>query len=201
MKLQHEFDVPASPQATLELLLDAGRVVPCMPGATLVEVAGDGTWKTTMAVKLGPVGMDFLNDVRVVENDTAAGTVRLGVKGRDKRGKGGADASVDALLVAIDGGGTRVTMNADVKFSGQAAQLGRPSVIQDVSTRLVDQFAECIRAQLGSASSDETRAAQAKAQAQAQKPISALSLLAAAVRGSLARLFRFRPGPREKGSP
>jgi carbon monoxide dehydrogenase subunit G len=198
MNLQHEFDVPSSPQATLDLLLDAERVVRCMPGATLVEVAGDGTWKTTMAVKLGPVGMDFRNDVRVVENDPAAGTVRLGVKGRDKRGKGGADASVDARLIAIDGGGTRVTMNADVKFSGQAAQLGRPSVIQDVSTRLIDQFAQCIRAQLGSASSpDESRAVRA----QAQKPISGLSLLVAAVRGALRRLFRFRPSPREKGSP
>ncbi len=197
MNLQHEFDVPASPQATLELLLDAERVVSCMPGATLVEVAGDGTWKTTMSVKLGPVGMDFLNDVRIVEQDTAAGTVRLGVKGRDKRGKGGAEASVDALLVAVDGDGTRVTMSADVKFSGQAAQLGRPSVIQDVSARLIDQFARCIRAQLGSASGDQTHATQA----QAQKPISALFLLAAATRGALARLFRLRPDPREKGSP
>ena len=202
MNLQHEFDVPASPQATLELLLDAERVVPCMPGATLVEVAGDGTWKTTMAVKLGPVGMDFLNDVRVVENDTAAGTVRLGVKGRDKRGKGGADASVDARLIAIDGGGTRVTMTADVKFSGQAAQLGRPSVIQDISARLVDEFARCIGAQLASVTSpDETGPARAPVQPQAQKPISGLSLLVAAARGSLARLLRFRPGPREKGSP
>jgi carbon monoxide dehydrogenase subunit G len=199
MNLQHEFDVPASPQATLELLLDAERVVPCMPGATLVEVAGDGTWTTTMAVKLGPVGMDFVNDVRVVENDPAAGTVRLGVKGRDTRGKGGADASVDAQLHAIDGGGTRVTMSSDVKFSGQAAQLGRPSVIQDVSTRLVDQFAQCIRAKLGTASSPDNDGV--KPTAQPQKPISGLSLLAAALRGALTRLLRFRPSPREKGSP
>jgi carbon monoxide dehydrogenase subunit G len=193
MNLQHEFDVPASPQATLELLLDAERVVPCMPGATLVEVAG-GIWKTAMSVKLGPVGMDFLNDVRIVEQDAASGTVRLAVKGRDTRGRGGAEASVDALLVAVDGGGTRVTMNADVRFSGQAAQLGRPSVIQDISTRLVNQFAECIRAQLGNVPT-------AAVHQQAQKPVSGLSLLVAAMSGALARLFHLRPGPREKGSP
>jgi carbon monoxide dehydrogenase subunit G len=198
MNLQNEFDVPASPQATLELLLDAERVVPCMPGATLVEVGGDGAWKTTMAVKLGPVGMDFLNDVRVVEQDPAAGTVRLGVKSRDKRGKGGADASVDARLIAVEGGGTKVTMTTDVRFSGQAAQLGRPSVIQDISTRLVDQFAECVRARLGNASSpDDSETAWETA----QKPVSGLSLLVAALSGALARLVRFRPGPREKGSP
>jgi carbon monoxide dehydrogenase subunit G len=197
MNLQHEFDVPASPEATLELLLDAERVVPCMPGATLVEITGDGTWRTTMAVKLGPVGMDFLNDVRVVE-DTRAGTVHLGVTGRDTRGKGGADASVVARLSAIDGGGTRVTMDADVRFSGQAAQLGRPAAIQDVSTRLVAEFAQSIRAVLDSPSSPDQSRSRA---AQAQRPISGPSLLVAAVRGALQRLMRFRPGPREKGSP
>ena len=193
MNLQHEFDVPASPQATLKLLLDAERVVPCMPGATLVEVAGD-TWKTTMSVKLGPVGMDFLNDVRIVEQDPASGTARLAVRGRDTRGRGGAEASVDTRLIAVDGGGTRVTMNADVKFSGQAAQLGRPSVIQDISTRLVKEFAECIRVQLGNAPTSAVHQ-------QAQKPVSGFSLLATAMRGALARLFHLLPRPREKGSP
>lgn len=197
MKLQHEFEVPASPAETLALLLDPERVIPCMPGATLVEIVDDGTWKTTMAVKLGPVGMDFLCDVRVVEHDASTGVARLAVKGRDKRGKGGADATVDANLPATDGGGTRVTLDSDVRFSGQAAQLGRPSVIEDVSSRLVGQFAKCIAAQLDSAAPpDQVEAARTEA----QRPVSGLSLLLAALRGSLARLFRFRPGPREGGT-
>jgi uncharacterized protein len=151
MKLQHEFEVPASPETTLALLLDAERVVSCIPGASLLEIVGDGTWKTTMAIKLGPIGLDFLNDVRVVDQDEAAGTVRLSVRGRDRRGNGAADGTVDARMLAIDGGGTKVTMDTDVRFSGQVAQLGRPSVIEDVSSRLVGEFAQCIRAQLDTA--------------------------------------------------
>jgi carbon monoxide dehydrogenase subunit G len=197
MNLQHEFDVPGSPQATLELLLDAERVVPCMPGASLVEVADDGTWKTTMTVKLGPVAMEFANDVRIVENDPSAGKVRLDLSGREKRGRGSAVATVDAQLLPHEGG-TRVTMTSDVRFSGQAAQLGRPSVIQDVSTRLVDEFARCLRDRLAeSESASETATLQ---QPPVQKPLSGLSLVAAAVRGAVARLFASRPNPREKGS-
>jgi carbon monoxide dehydrogenase subunit G len=194
MNLQHEFDVPGSPQATLELLLDAERVVPCLPGASLVEVTEDGTWKTTMTVKLGPVAMEFANDVRIAENDAEAGKVRLDLSGREKRGRGSAVATVDAQLVPHDGG-TRVTMSSDVRFSGQAAQLGRPSVIQDVSARLVDQFAECLRDRL---EQDETTAAPAPPPE--QKPVSGLALVVAALRGALARLFAFRSSPREKGS-
>ncbi len=196
MKLQHEFDVQASPRATLELLLDAERVVPCLPGATLLEVNDDGVWKTTMAVKLGPVGLDFQNDVRIVEHDPSAGTVRLAVKGRDTRGKGGADASVDAQLVGRDDGGTTVTLDSDIRFSGQAAQLGRPSVIEAVSSRLLDQFAECLRTRLAPPAA---RADVAGRPAPAQSPISGLSLLFTALRDSLARVLRSRP--REKGSP
>lgn len=200
MKLLHEFDVPASPQATMELLLDAERVVPCMPGATLVEVVDDGTWKTTMAVKLGPVGLDFLNEVRVVEQDPTSGSVRLAVKGRDTRGKGGAEASVDARMVAAGEGGTKVTLDADIRFSGQAAQLGRPSVIEDISARLVDQFAQCIRSRLNSApTSEQTHAP--PSQPSAQKPISGISLLLTAVRGALGRWLRAGTRPRQKGSP
>ncbi len=153
MKLQHEFEVAASPDATLEFLLDPESVVSCMPGATLVEVADDGSWKTTMAVRLGPMGMDFVNDVRITERNEATGTVRLSVTGRDTRGKGRADAMVDARVSSGDEGVTRVSMATDVKFSGQAAQLGRPAVIQSVSTRLVDEFAQRLRAQLDSESS------------------------------------------------
>ena len=185
----------------MELLLDAERVVPCLPGAALVEVTGDGVWKTTMSVKLGPVGLDFLNEVRIVDQDDAAGTVRLAVKGRDKRGKGGADASVDASLVARDGGGTRVALASDIRFSGQAAQLGRPSVIQDVSSRLLDQFAECLRTRLGASDGATDTPTGTEPTPPVQKPISGLALLATAVRGSLARLLRLRPRSREEGSP
>ena len=148
MKLEHAFDVPASPDQTMALLLDAERVVPCMPGATLKEVVDEGTWKAEMGVKLGPVGMQFLVNVRLLDRDPEAHAVQLSLSGRDTRGKGGAEGSVDSRLTALDDGGTRVEMATDIRFSGQAAQLGRPGVVQDVSNKLVDQFADCLKAQL-----------------------------------------------------
>ena len=148
MKLEHAFEVPASPDQTMALMLDPERVVPCMPGATLKEVVDEGSWKAEMGVKLGPVGMQFLVDVKLLERDAAAHAVKLSLSGRDTRGKGGAEGTVDSRLIALDGGGTRVEMATDLRFSGQAAQLGRPSVVQDVSNKLVGQFADCLKARL-----------------------------------------------------
>jgi carbon monoxide dehydrogenase subunit G len=190
LQLEHEFEVPASPERTLELLLDADRVVPCMPGAKLIEVVDDRTWKSELAIKLGPVGMQFRADVKLLERDDAAKVVRLGVSARDTRGKGGAEATVDSALSPV-GEGTRVAMTTDLRFSGQAAQLGRPGVVKDVSNKLVGQFAECIKGQLSAA--PEERAAAVE---QAQKPISGLSLAVSALVGAVKRLLGFG---RERG--
>jgi uncharacterized protein len=195
MRLEHSFEVPASPEATLALLLDAERVVPCMPGAELREVVDDATWKAAMGVKLGPVAMQFLVDVRLLERDDGARRVTLGMSGRDTRGKGGAEGTVVSSLAAMDGGGTRVQMDTDLRFSGQVAQLGRPGVVQDVSNKLVGQFAECIRAQL-SASPEEAAAAVQEA----GKPVSGLSLAVAALVSTIKRLFGRRRGPQKGGS-
>jgi uncharacterized protein len=192
MKLEHAFEVPASPDQTLALLLDAERVVPCMPGATLKEVVDDNTWKAAMAVKLGPVGMQFLVDVRLLDRDDAAHRVSLGLSGRDTRGKGGAEGRVDSVLAPAGQGGTRVEMATDLHFSGQVAQLGRPGVVQDVSNKLVDQFAECIKAQLSA-----TPEVAAAAVVEAQKPVSGLSLAVAALASAIRRLFGRGDGRRK----
>ena len=191
MQLEHEFEVPASPEQTLELLLDAERVVPCMPGAKLLEVVDDRTWKSELGIKLGPVAMDFLADVKMLDRDDAARAVKLGVSARDTRGKGGAEATVASALRPTDSGGTNVSMTTDLRFSGQAAQLGRPGVVKDVSNKLVDQFAECIKSQLSAVPEERAGAVQ-----EAQKPVSGLSLALTALVGAIKRLFGFG---RERG--
>jgi uncharacterized protein len=191
LQLEHEFEVPASPDQTLELLLDAERVVPCMPGAKLLEVVDDRTWKSELGIKLGPVAMDFLADVKMLDRDDAARAVKLGVSARDTRGKGGAEATVASALRPTDSGGTNVSMTTDLRFSGQAAQLGRPGVVKDVSNKLVDQFAECIKSQLSAVPEERAGAVQ-----EAQKPVSGLSLALTALVGAIKRLFGFG---RERG--
>ena len=64
MRLENSFTVPASPETVWELLNDVPRVVPNMPGARLDAVVDDNAWKATMAVKLGPVALEFAADVR-----------------------------------------------------------------------------------------------------------------------------------------
>ena len=184
MKLENSFEVPASPEAAWELLLDVPRVVPCMPGAELTEVVDDSNWKAKMAVRLGPISLTFATDVERTEIDEAGRRVLLSASGRELRGRGQARAKVESSLAAANGG-TRVNIVTDLSLSGPAAQYGR-GIVADVSEQLVDRFADCLRAQLDEEQPEVAEAAVA----QAAKPVSGLRLGLAAIWRALTRPFR-----------
>jgi carbon monoxide dehydrogenase subunit G len=117
MRLENSFEVAASPEAAWALLLDVPRVIPCMPGATLDEVVDDSTWKATMQVKLGPIGLTFATDVTREEADAAAKRVRLRATAREVRNRGGAQATVESTLTSANGG-TRVDIVTELTLSG-----------------------------------------------------------------------------------
>jgi carbon monoxide dehydrogenase subunit G len=149
MRLESSFDVPVPPERAWDLLLDVPRVVPCMPGAELTEVVDDDHWKASMKVKLGPMALAFATDVAREETDAAARHVRLAARARETRGRGGARATIDSTLAPADGG-TRVEIVTELALSGAIAQYGR-GIVEDVSSRLVGQFADCLRTQLAGA--------------------------------------------------
>jgi carbon monoxide dehydrogenase subunit G len=183
VKLENAFEVPASRQQAWDLLMDVPRIVPCMPGAELKETVSDSQWKAEMAVKLGPISLQFDTDVMRDAVDEEAGSVTLNARAREKRGRGGAQAAIQSTL-SETGDGTRIEIVTDLTLSGAVAQYGR-GIVQDVSQQMVGKFAECLRAQLVA----ETPAEAAAAVAETSKPVSGLSLGLGAVWRSFLRIF------------
>jgi uncharacterized protein len=186
MKIENQFEVAVPPQSAWDLLMDVPRVVPCMPGATLDEIVDESTWKATMQVKLGPIGLTFAADIRREEVDEAARRVTLATTARETRNRGRAQATIASTLVPLDGH-TKVELVTDLALSGTVAQYGR-GMIQDISTQLVSSFAACLEAQLA-APPEEARSAVASQ----ARPVAALSLFLGALRRALARLAGRRP--------
>ncbi len=191
MRLENSFEVPAPPEQAWELLLDVPRVVPCMPGAELKETVDDSNWKADVAVKLGPVSLQFATDVTREQVDEAAKRVTLSANGREKRGRGAARAKVESSLAATSGG-TRVDIVTDLSLTGPAAQYGR-GMVADVSSQLVGRFADCLKAQL-----EATPGEAEQAVAEAGRPVSGLRLGFAAFLRSIGRFFRRLAGRGER---
>jgi hypothetical protein len=157
VKIENSFEVPASPEAAWALLTDVPRIIPCMPGATLDETVDDENWKATMAVKLGPISLSFKTDVKRAGVDEAARRATLSARAREARGKGNASATIESWLTPQNSG-TKVDIVTDLQLTGPVAQYGR-GLVQDVSSQLVGQFADCLKKQLAAATPEEAATA------------------------------------------
>jgi carbon monoxide dehydrogenase subunit G len=148
MDFENTFAVKAPIDEVYEALLDLERVAPAMPGAQVLEKTGDDSYKVAIKVKLGPVSMTYRGDVRIVERDPEKHSAVLDVKAKEARGQGTATAKV-TLSLEEEGAETRGTMVAHVQLSGKAAAMGR-GIIEDVSKKLVQTFAENLESILAS---------------------------------------------------
>ncbi len=185
MRLENSFEVPAPRQKAWELLMDVPRVVPCMPGAELREEVSDSQWKADMAVKLGPIALNFDTDVVREAVDEAGGSVTLAAKAREKRGRGGAQAAISSTLTELGPASTRIDIVTDLTLSGAVAQYGR-GIVQDVSQQMVGKFADCLKGQLAAETPEQAAAVVAEHQAQ---PVQGLSMGLGALWRSFLRLL------------
>jgi carbon monoxide dehydrogenase subunit G len=145
VKMENEFTVEAPVEQAWETLLDLERITPCLPGAALEEESGD-EYKGTMTIRLGPVTQKYNGTVSFEETNQESRRAVLKADGKDARGQGTASATITSTLSEEDGG-TKVHVETDMHLTGRAAQFGR-GVQQEVATKLINQFAECLEKEI-----------------------------------------------------
>jgi carbon monoxide dehydrogenase subunit G len=148
MKLEQSFEVQAPIDVVWNALNDLERVAPCLPGATITGHDDDGTYHGEFKVKLGPTTAAYRGTIKIQSADESTHTATLAAKGSDKRGQGGANATIVNTLHAIEGG-TRVDAVTDFSITGRLAAFGRGGMIQDISNKLLGNFALCLATRLG----------------------------------------------------
>ncbi len=148
MRLDHEFTVPVPADEAWNVLLDIRRIAPCLPGAVIDGVTDDA-FTGRVKVKVGPISVAYAGTGHFLEQDQAAGRVRIGASGKETRGSGTAKATITAHL-HDEGSSTRVSVQTELNITGKPAQFGR-GVMADVGNKLLGQFADCLAEQLAGA--------------------------------------------------
>jgi carbon monoxide dehydrogenase subunit G len=144
VKLQQSFEVRAPVERVWETLIDIERVAPCLPGAEITEAGDDGAYRGNFTVKLGPTTASYRGELHMEETDASAHRAVMRASGQDKRGQGSAKATIVSELEAA-GEVTRVEVDTDFTITGRLARFGRGGMIQDISNRLLKDFAECLQ--------------------------------------------------------
>jgi carbon monoxide dehydrogenase subunit G len=138
MLIKNEFEVAEPVEKVWRFFDDIPQVAACLPGAELTEDLGGDRYKGKVAVRMGPVRLQFAGTADITERDEAAKRVVVHASGADEKGRGQASMVVTATL-AQAGRGTRVGVTQDLQLSGAAAQYGR-GMITDVTAVLMRDF-------------------------------------------------------------
>ena len=140
-------EVARPPAEAWDILMDVPRIARCVPGAELIAIEEDGSYKGSVAVKLGPVALKFLGNVRI-DADPQTRTASVIARGSDQKGRGNAGATTKISVVPA-AAGSLVQLETDLQLSGMVAQYGRATgMISALSNEIIAQFAEALRAQL-----------------------------------------------------
>ncbi len=158
-----------------------GLVVWIWLGLSLTETLADDKYKGRVAVRMGPIKLQFAGTAEITERDEAAKRIVVHAAGAEERGRGQASMVVTATLAAA-GRGTKVGVTQDLQLSGAAAQYGR-GMISDVTAVLMHDFAANLANQIASAERGETVRASAA-------PAGGLTIGLRAALMALRRVFR-----------
>ena len=139
MLIKSDFDVPQPIEKVWEFFGNVAQVAACLPGAELTDDLGDDKYLGKVAIRMGPVKMQFSGTAEIKERDDTARRVVVDAAGAEEKGRGQAAMLVTARLLSV-AGGTKVEVVQDLQLSGAAAQYGR-GMISDVTAVLMRDFA------------------------------------------------------------
>ncbi len=146
MKLTNSFRIDRPAAEVFATFLDIERVATCIPGSKVLGQSGEDTYDGEVRVKVGPLGVVYAGQLRVLEADRDRLRLTMRAKGREQQGAGNADAHVVAQLSEVDGA-TVVDIDSDLSIRGKVAQFGR-GVIADVSAGIMQTFATNVESML-----------------------------------------------------
>ena len=188
MQLENSFTVEAPPDRVFAYLLDVNKVVGCVPGAELSEVVDPTTFKGKVKVKVGPITVAYAGTARIADRNDAARSATLEAEGRETTGPGSARAKA-LMKVDAEGTGSVVRITTDYSVAGRVAQFGR-GVMEDVSRRIVNDMAACIKANVEGEERPRTVEGGASTPAPVTaKPVNAIALFFQVAWSGIRKLF------------
>jgi carbon monoxide dehydrogenase subunit G len=199
MQLENSFSIGAPPDKVFAYLIDVNKVVGCVPGAELSEVVDPTTFKGKVKIKVGPITVAYSGTAKIVDRNDAQHTATLEAEGRETTGPGSARAKA-LMSVESDGAGSTVKIVTDYNVAGRVAQFGR-GVMEDVSRRIVNDMAACIKANVeaaepasgGGAIAGGSGASATPAQPMTAKPVNAVGLFFVVLWAGIRRAFGAKP--------
>ena len=140
MEFDNSFTVQKPLDEVWSTMIDLERVVPCVPGARVIERTGDRAVNAEVKIKLGAMNMNYSGPAEIVELEDSEHRAVMSARAKEAGGQGNADARVSMQLTG-DGDATDVALHSQINITGKAAQMGE-GVIVAVTEGMIKEFAQ-----------------------------------------------------------
>ncbi len=147
MKLENRCLVPADFPRTWDLIMDIPRAAACVPGMEEVVQEEDGSYRASMRVRVGPMGLTLAGTLQVLEQDPSKGEARFLIEASDRKVGGAVRADLIIQLRSEEENQTELVLNTDATFIGRLGELGQP-LIRRKANNTMQEFARNLAQQL-----------------------------------------------------
>jgi carbon monoxide dehydrogenase subunit G len=183
MLIKSDFEVGQPVEKVWQFFDNIPQVAACLPGTELTDDLGGDKYEGKVAIRMGPVKLQFGGTAHITERDEAAKRIVVDASGSEVRGRGQASMVVTATLTR-SGPGTKVAVAQDLQLSGAAAQYGR-GMISDVTTVLMRDFSANLQNRI-----DAAERGLSPDQIAVARPASGFAIAMRAAQMALSRVFR-----------
>ncbi|MDX6682625.1 MAG: uncharacterized protein QOG94_2664 [Solirubrobacteraceae bacterium] len=141
MQFDNSFSVQAPIADVFAAVSDVERVVPCVPGARVLQRPGDDVYEVALKARLGVVWRNYFGTLTVLERDAEAGRVVMRNRARDAKGKPVGEARIEIGLAEL-GSHTNVSIYSRVTIVDGV--LAEKTIVQ-ASAKQMTEFTESLR--------------------------------------------------------
>ncbi len=148
MQFDNSFSVQAPIADVYAAIADVERVVPCVPGAKLLERRSEDVYEVALKAQLGPLWRNFTGTITVLERDEAAHRVVMTNRARDAKGRSVGEARIEIGLAEL-GSHTNVSIYSRATTAdGSLAE----KTIQEASAKQMAEFSANLSAMVAGGS-------------------------------------------------
>src|SRR5436190_23715054 len=141
MQFDNSFSVQAPVGEVFAAVSDVERVVPCVPGATVLERRSEDVYDVALRAQVGPLRRRYFGRITVLERDPAAHRIVMTNRARDARGRSVGEARIEIGLVEL-GSPTNVSIYSRVRMPGRGSA---EKTNTDASSKQMAAFAANLR--------------------------------------------------------
>lgn len=147
MQFDNFFSVQAPIDDVFAAVADVERVVPCVPGANVLERRSEDVYEVALKVEIGPVWKRYVGTITVVERAPDRRRIVLTNRARDAKGNHVGDATIEIGLAEL-GSHTNVSIYSRVTIVD--AMLAEKTITQ-ASAKQMAEFTANLRTMVGGA--------------------------------------------------